>query len=115
MDGRRPVKRGGKMAQQGGLDQISQAIGHLQAEVASAEKSRRMIHERLDRVEARLNEFAAVLSVLPTMRQELHAMASGVADYQKMKQRGIGVITLAGLGAGGIASGLAWVLSQFKT
>jgi ferric-dicitrate binding protein FerR (iron transport regulator) len=79
----------------GDLNAISQAIGGLQESARQAQRSHDAMWTELKQMRGELVEVLA-------LKREVADMRPHVEDWKRTKQRGIGLLALAGL-AGGVA------------
>lgn len=89
----------------GSLDEISRAIGALQADVGEGIRQREVMSEKLDKISEQLGG-------LTMIKADVEEMKPHVEDWKRTKQRGIGLLTLAGVGGGTIATGLSSILKK---
>lgn len=88
----------------GQLDEISQAIGHLQSE----SEERRRAHERSHALLENISRRIEPLHTLPERVEKLEEVAQ---DYKRTKNKALGVV--AGMSLGGTAIGQA-IVNWFK-
>jgi ferric-dicitrate binding protein FerR (iron transport regulator) len=100
------------------LDSIHQSINELQRLVGglvqanrNAESQRRTMFEKHDQTMAELRHFRQELVALRhehnSLQEHVDEMRPDVADYRRMKQRGIGVLAAVAALAGGAGAALA--------
>ncbi len=78
-------------------------LGQLKAENIEAKRQRELLFEKISEVKKDTGG-------LPQLRQDVETMKPVVDDYQKLRQRGIGVIATVGLlsAGGGVALSRLW-------
>lgn len=93
-----------------GFDEISAAIGRLEAKVDQGAEDRRAIGGKVDTlIEANLRSIARVDAV----EKDVALMKPDVEDWRRSKQRGIGYLAGAGLAGGGLATGFHALLKKW--
>jgi hypothetical protein len=90
----------------GELDQISRAIGALEAKVDEGARQRDLINRKLDAVLAGQAELRGLAG-------EVAALKPHVEDWKRVKQRGLGYLAGAGIGGAGLATGFHAVLKKW--
>lgn len=87
------------MSAEGDLNGISQAIGGLQEAAKQAQRN----HEA---VWGALSKMREDLTPVLTLERRITAMEADVDDWRRIKQRGIGVLILAGLAGTALGAGI---------
>lgn len=93
------------MDRHGELNEISVAIGQLQADSATA----KLQHERTLR---KLEEIGESIAKLANLADDVAEMKPAVEDWTRTKQRGLGIIAGAGIAGAGASQGLPWLLKK---
>ena len=99
------------------IDQLSEIIGKLNAEVAENQRQNTALFRKLDAIEEKITKMAGAVEMVASKQMELEADVKEninpvVADYKAMKNRGIGVIAFIGLASGGVGAALAKFVPQ---
>ncbi len=85
----------------GELNQISQAIGALQADANAAQRHREAVWQELRTISEKL-------TVVPQLVADVTAMKPAVEDWKATKQRGLGYLACAGLAGSAITAALGY-------
>ena len=100
------------------LDQLSEIIGTLRAEVKENQRQHSASFKKLDSIEEKINKLAGavelVINRMDTMEKKIMTeIDPAITDYRAMKNKGLGVIAFIGLVASGTGATLAkWLSSQ---
>lgn len=98
------------------LDQLSEIIGTLRAEVRENRRQHEAAFKKLDAIEDKLTELNGAVKLLAEGHAELKRrvdldIAPAVSDYKAMKNKGLGVIAFIGLLGSGVGAGMFKFLS----
>ena len=93
------------------INELQRLVGGLVQANRNAESQRRTMFEKHDQTMAELRQFGQELLALRhehnALRHDVEEMTPHVADYRKMKQRGIGMLAAVAALAGGAGAAVA--------
>jgi Protein of unknown function (DUF1515) len=89
----------------GDLNAISQAIGGLQESAREAQRSHDAMWSELKQMRGELVEVLA-------LKRDVADMRPHVEDWRRTKQRGIGLLAMAGFGGGMLGQGVSTLLKK---
>ena len=102
------------------LDQISAAIGSLQADAAETTRRSAVFFAKLDDIHDCLHEIKGSMSITALANVALNVdidtnIKPVIEDYKRQKQRGLGLLAGVTIGAGAAGGSLAaWLLKATK-
>lgn len=112
-----------------GVDDVSLALGRLQADAEESQRQRSrlfdLVKEQGERqaeqgaalqatigeMTAQIRSLAGTVEILCTAQKET---AGTVAQHEKIRQRGVGALMIAGLGGGGAGWGFAELIAHLR-
>lgn len=93
------------------IDQLSEIIGTLRAEVKENQRQHSASFKKLDSIEEKITKLAGAVELVITRMDNMEKKIATeidpvITDYRAMKNKGLGVIAFIGFLGSGIGAGL---------
>ena len=88
------------------INDLSRILGRLEADSGAAKNQRELIFSQLEEVKSKL-------ACLPQLAKTVEGHSAAIEDYQRLKQRGIGIALVLTIIGGAIGSASMWMFRNF--
>lgn len=99
------------------IDEVSRLLGVLTSQNEISGQQMATLVKKFDGVQAEMRDIKEIareaVARAERLEERLDDIEPNVEDYKKLKQRGIGVLGLIGLGSGAAGAGLREVIGKF--
>jgi len=99
------------------IDQLSEIIGTLRAEVAENQRQHAASFRKLDSIEEKITKLAGAVELIAAAQTRIEnemkeEIRPAVSDFKALKNKGLGVIAFIGLASSGIGAALTEFLKS---